>query len=69
MVERGFSDRDLFKVLRSGSIDGEPARTPRGEVKCKMTYRLIGNRDAGAVTVIVDDKELLIVTMEWEDMR
>ena len=33
------------------------------------SLRLIGSRDAGAVTVIAERNRLIIRTVEWEDWR
>jgi hypothetical protein len=69
MLERGFNNTDLFKVLNTGSILTKPTRTDKGEWKCKVVCRLRGNRDAGVVTVIARNDLLIVLTMEWEDVR
>ena len=69
MLERGFSNTDLFKVLTAGSVFAQPSLTEKGEWKCKVICRLRGNRDAGAVTVIAKNDQLIVLTMEWEDVR
>lgn len=46
-----------------------PALTEHGDWKCKVVMRLRGSRDAGVVTVIARGNTLVIVTMEWEDVR
>jgi hypothetical protein len=69
MEERGFSDHDLFAVLRSGMVVGWPERTPESEWKCKVVKRITGHREAGVITVIAKGDLLIIVTMEWEDTQ
>ena len=69
MLEREFSNRDLFKVLTTGNVLAPPVLTEKGEWKCKVICRLRGNRDAGAVTVIARNDRLIVLTMEWEDVR
>ena len=67
MVERDFTNMELFDILRTGHVTEEPESTPRGEWKCKVTKRLRGQREAGAVTVIMKDGFLFVKTVEWED--
>ncbi len=69
MLERGFSNRDLINVLTTGQVLAQPTLTERGEWKCKVVKRLRGSRDAGAVTLIAKGDRLIVVTMEWEDVR
>jgi hypothetical protein len=69
MEERGISMPDVLEVLRGGYIDEVPIREFDGEWKCKITMRYQTGRTIGVVTVIVDDRnELIIVTVEWEDL-
>jgi hypothetical protein len=70
MEEREIFDADVFRVLRDGSIKGEPERTAYGEWKCKMVKAIRGGRDVGVVTIILTgDSRLFVKTVEWEDMR
>jgi hypothetical protein len=69
MLERGFNNRDLLNVLTTGQIINQPVLTERGEWKCKVVKRIRGSRDAGVVTVIAKGDRLIVLTMEWEDMR
>ena len=69
MEERGFTTRDLFLVLCKGTVEEKPIRTDQGDWKCKIVKRLPGQREAGVVTVIQRNNRLIIVTMEWEDLR
>lgn len=69
MEQRGFDTTDLFRVLTKGSVFQAPALTEHGDWKCKVVMRLRGTRDAGVVTVIARGNTLVIITMEWEDVR
>lgn len=69
MEDRGFDDTDLFRVLEQGNVMDPPSRTQHGDWKCKVVKRLRGTRDTGVVTVIARNDRLIIVTMEWEDVR
>jgi len=70
MNEREIFDVDVIRILRKGVICGEPEENQSGEWKCKMTLRLRGTRDAGAVLIILKKAGgLLIKTVEWEDLR
>jgi hypothetical protein len=69
MEERGIVRADLDRILRAGSVMERPLRNERGDWQCKIVLRLVGARDAGAVTVIADQDKLIIRTVEWEDWR
>jgi hypothetical protein len=47
----------------------QPTRTERNEWKCKVVKQLKGNREAGAVTIILHNGKLFVKTVEWEDLR
>jgi Domain of unknown function (DUF4258) len=69
MEQRDISRPDVLEVLRSGYVDDTPREEFAGEWKCKVTSKLRG-RTAGVVTVVVDaESQLIIVTVEWEDLR
>lgn len=69
MEERGFDMTDLLHVLRNGDLQWhEPVDGKTGDIKCKMTKRIIGGRDAGVITVVKRATLLIIITMEWEDL-
>lgn len=68
MHERGISDMEVYRLLRSGHVMEVPKRTERNEWKCKIIKRIRGDRDAGAVTIILDDTMLFVLTVEWEDL-
>jgi hypothetical protein len=67
MEERDIIDAEVLRILRRGSIKGEPERARLAEWKCKMVLRMTGGRDAGVVTIIMKNDRLFVVTVEWED--
>jgi hypothetical protein len=69
MAERDIVRHDLDRILRAGTVLEEPSRDRYGNWSCKIIHRLRGRRDAGAVTVIEKAKKLIVVTVEWEDVR
>jgi hypothetical protein len=70
MGERGIADVDVLRVLRNGRIDTKilPGKTP-GEWTVKMIDRVKGSREIGVVTAVIAEERLVIVTVEWEDVR
>jgi uncharacterized protein (DUF2141 family) len=66
MEQRGFVTRDVYDVLRTGFVDEDPIEVRAGEWKCKVTQK-VGGRTAGAVTLILQNGRLRVVTVEWED--
>ncbi|MEX2647742.1 MAG: DUF4258 domain-containing protein [Alphaproteobacteria bacterium] len=69
MAERDIFDFDVLRILREGSIRGDPEATERGEWQCKMVRKLRGGREAGVVTIIFHGGKLFVKTVEWEDLR
>ena len=67
MDERGVSDLEVYRILRTGCVLELPERTERGEWKCKVVKKLRGQRELGVVTIIVPHGCLFIKTVEWED--
>jgi hypothetical protein len=59
---------EVFRILRTGTIKGDPEKARRGEWKCKMIKRIRGGRDAGIVVIILRNGRLFIKTVEWEDL-
>jgi hypothetical protein len=58
-----------LEVLRKGYVDDAPIRVEQ-DWKCKVTMKYRTGRTIGVVTVIVDAaNELVILTIEWEDLR
>lgn len=70
MDERGITDLDALRVLRSGSISGaiEPGAY-EGEWKCKIIAPVKGRREVGVVTILVKNRKLRVKTVEWEDIK
>ena len=68
MVEREILDVDVLRVLRTGTIAGEPELTPHGEWKCKMVRPIRGSREVGVITILLKTSRLLIKAVEWEDL-
>jgi FAD synthase len=69
MLERDFSTRDVLTALRLGTVENAPECPRQGHWKCKVTHGHHRGRAMGVVTVIVHDKQLHVVTVEWEDGR
>lgn len=70
MALRGLTDVEAINVLRLGEIKGLPWHEPEiGGRACKVAFRPRGSRVIGVVTVILDQGELLVKTVEWEDER
>lgn len=71
MIDRGISDLQALKVLRTGMIDLDDIERGKnqGEWKCKMVANIKGNRDVGVVTIVSNGQRLFVKTVEWEDMR
>lgn len=69
MSERDIFIDDVFRVLRTGSVDDDPTRTDHGEWQCKMAKRIRGTRSVGVVTIILHKAKLFLKTVEWEDLR
>lgn len=70
MDERGITDLDALRVLRTGEIVGaiEPGKK-EGEWKCKIVAPVKGRREVGVVTLLIRNSRLRIKTVEWEDLR
>jgi len=69
MLEREIDDVDVLRVLRSGTICGEPEPAELGEWKCKIVMKLKGAREVGVLAIILRNKRLFVKTVEWEDIR
>lgn len=69
MDERGITDKQALEVLRNGDIEGGIVNgNNRGEWKCKVVAPVKGNREVGVVTIVIKDRQLLVKTVEWEDL-
>ncbi|MBI2801862.1 MAG: DUF4258 domain-containing protein [Gammaproteobacteria bacterium] len=69
MSERDIFIDDVFRVLRTGSVNADPIRTDRGEWQCKIAKRIKDTRSVGVVTIIFHEEKLFPKTVEWEDLR
>jgi Domain of unknown function (DUF4258) len=69
MQERGFTLPEVLTSLRGGYVDEPPTEEAYREWKCKVTKNFRG-RTVGVITVVLDQQgQLVIVTVEWEDIR
>lgn len=70
MDERGITDLDALRVLRTGEISGpiEPGKYV-GEWKCKVVGVVKGRREVGVATLLIRNRKLRIKTVEWEDLK
>mgnify|MGYP001806252624 FL=1 len=58
---------DALDILRTGFVMSAPEKARSGW-KCKVVKNILGNRDAGVVTIIVlESGKLRVLTVEWED--
>lgn len=70
MDQRGISDLQVERALRSGEIRGEVVPgNGAGEWKCKVVEKIKGQREIGVVTLVLRNARLLIKTVEWEDLK
>ena len=70
MNEREIYDVDVLMALRSGTFGMR--RSGRNEASGSaryIIYRLRGSRDLGVVVIILKTDDLLVKTVEWEDLR
>lgn len=67
--ERDITREDVFRILREGFCQ-TPEKNEEGEWQVIVTKRVKGQREAGAVTIILEDDEKLIIrTVEWMDLK
>lgn len=69
MDERGIPDVQVLDILRTGHVVDNPERTEHEEWKCKIVKEIRGRRQAGVVTIILNNGRLFLKTVEWEDLR
>lgn len=68
--ERDIPREDAFKILRTGHCVDPPIRNEHGHWQVIIVKRIGNIREAGIVTVILEDEEKLIVrTIEWMDLK
>ena len=66
--EREITREDVFDILRTGYCLDQPARNEKGHWQVIVSKKKAGQREAGAVTVIIEDEEKLVIrTVEWID--
>lgn len=64
---RSITVEDVYWILSQGYVEGDPMLED-GEWKVLMVKRMPGTREAGVVTLFVQDDETLFVkTVEWMD--
>lgn len=64
--EREITREDLSDILSTGYCSDQPRRNERGNWQVIISKRMAGSREAGAVTVILEDEVTLIIrTVEW----
>lgn len=69
MERRDISDVEVYRLLQCGFVMAEPTRTKYGEWKCKVVAKIRGQRETGAITIIMTNGKLFVKTIEWEDWR
>lgn len=70
MEERDITSIMVFRILRGGSVKGDVTKGRKaGDWVVKMTGRVLGNRDVGVVTAVLKAGRLVVVTVEWEDLK
>ncbi|MCJ9721136.1 DUF4258 domain-containing protein [Agrobacterium sp. SHOUNA12C] len=69
MDERGIPDVQVLDILRTGYVNATPERTENDEWKCKIVKEIRGRRQAGVVTIILNNGRLFLMTVEWEDVK
>lgn len=66
--EREIPRVTVFEILRTGSCFDQPERNEKGNWQVILSKRVAGHREAGAVTIILEDEDLLVIrTVEWID--
>lgn len=67
--EREITREDVFSILRGGFCVEKPERNEKGHWQVVVSKKIAGHREAGAVTIILEDEEKLIIrTVEWMDL-
>ena len=68
--ERSFTQQDIYKILRTGSVEAPPQKNIEGEWEVVVVKRMPGTREAGAITIIYRNEDTLFVkTVEWMDLE
>lgn len=58
---------DVFAILEGGYVEGHPHRNEHDEWQCIVVRRIVGTRDAAAVTVVCKAERLIVRTVMWKD--
>lgn len=62
----GLGAQEIYEILREGMITEDPQYNPKtGDYKYKIIRRMDTLREAGCVTVIMNDAKLLVITAMW----
>lgn len=69
MGQRGITDIEVHRILRTGFVEEAPIDLENGEWKCKVVKKVQSGREVGVVTIIMTKGQLLVKTVEWEDGR
>lgn len=68
MIERDIGAPQVLRILRTGYVDKPPIPGKySGEWKIKITRTMANGRAAGVVTMLINDRTLHLLTVEWED--
>lgn len=66
--ERDITSQEIYRILRDGQVLQEPTLNDHGDWEAVIQRRVRGNRDAGAVTIIIEkNNELTLKTVMWMD--
>jgi hypothetical protein len=64
---RSITTEDVYWILETGYVEGRPV-LDGAEWKVLVVKRMPGTREAGVVTLIIEDDETIFVkTVEWMD--
>jgi hypothetical protein len=68
--EREIISDDVYWILESGYVDGGLVRNEHGDWELIMVRRMPGGREAGVVTIVfVEGQMLFVKTVEWMDLK
>ncbi len=66
MESRGFTMRDLLELLRNGYVDDKAQYNAKTQEYKYKIARIVDTRTAAAITVIIDNCRLLVITVMWK---
>lgn len=71
MEQRGITDQEVYRTLRNGFVDAESIEPGKrqGEQVCKVVRPVKGSRDIGVISAVVRGSGIVVVTVQWEDLR